>query len=108
MPVPSQISERSCSCVFCGIDCASFYDFSICSWNCPDSAVLIAIYFLLLFPRSNSKILNVITVTLTTIGIFNDIYCFFNHFLGAIAGGIVGFLVAVSLTVVSLMICRRR
>jgi len=36
------------------------------------------------------------------------IVVFIDHFLGAIAGGIVGFLVAVSLTVISLMICRRR
>jgi len=33
---------------------------------------------------------------------------FFNHYLGAIAGGIVGILVVVSLTVISLIICRRR
>jgi hypothetical protein len=41
-------------------------------------------------------------------GTFNGNYYFLNIFLGAIAGGIVGILVVVSLTVLSLIICRRR
>ena len=35
--VPSQKSEKSCTCVLAGIDFASFYDFSTGYWNCSDS-----------------------------------------------------------------------
>jgi hypothetical protein len=50
VPVTSHESERSCICVR-GIDFASFDDFSIGLWNCPDSGQFL--FFILLQPLNN-------------------------------------------------------
>ena len=51
VPVTSHESEWSCACVR-GIDFASFDDFSIGLWNCPDSVVSFC-FFILLQPLHN-------------------------------------------------------